>query len=175
MEPWLTWTFSLLCTASPPPLLKFALLHLIANKTTNVLLISFFLFFFSYTSLKWWGSGEKEWRRNHRSLQVRPYMPEWKHHRIFCRYVGKMSLNWRRWLKEVAERWFQVFWILTGPFPKIFRNEQLSHIHSFFIHDGLDFLYRAVTGSQKIRLAATVMDFFISSVEKRTNKLDIPV
>lgn len=46
LEPWLTWTFSLLCTASPPPLLKFALLHLIANKTTNVLLISFFSFFF---------------------------------------------------------------------------------------------------------------------------------
>lgn len=138
-------------------------------------LMFYFFFFFSYTSLKWWGSGEKDWRRNHRSLQVRPYMPEWKHHRNFCRYMGKMLLNWCRWMKEVAERWFQVFWILTGPFPKIFRNEQLSHIHSFFIHDGLDFLYRAVTWSQKILLAATVMDFFISSVEKRTNKLDIPV
>lgn len=50
LEPWLTWTFSLLCTASPPPLLKFALLHLIANKTTNVLLISFFFFLIQASS-----------------------------------------------------------------------------------------------------------------------------
>lgn len=87
---------------------------------------------------------------------ARSYTLEWKNHRDFCRWVGMVSLNWCGWLgKAVCDNFGYPEFLQDH--LKIFRNEQLNHVHSFVFMMAMIYLYSRESNTHKKNLGATFM------------------
>lgn len=112
------------------------------------------------------GSGEQDWSCvgqenrtggvNCESPLARSYTLEWKNHRDFCRWVGMVSLNWCGWLGKVVcdNSGYPEF---LQDHLKIFRNEQLNHVHSFVFMMAMIYLYSGESNTHTKNLGATFM------------------